>query len=223
MAPTGLTFKDVQVWALQDFPDHFKHLPDSNAFHVQFNVVRGYNHDKNFRSLVIGSTYTKTGKSADILAWLAGSRIQLGYIGKNRKGEPQVRPLASVEKDTSSSNFKFPFNLVPPTQSETEIACFNAVLRYYFLAKGWSKGVIDESDVFNRFVSRFPYACRAIANAAAEPVPSSHGTVYSQQASRVPVASANHQRMSFRADCQRSTPKQLVYCAQQPVAQSAAD
>ena len=199
MAPTGLTFKDVQVWALQDFPDHFKHLPDSNAFHVQFNVVRGYNHDKNFRSLVIGSTYTKTGKPADILAWLAGSRIQLGYIGKSRKGEPQVRPLASVEKDTSSSNFKFPFNLVPPTQSETEIACFNAVLRYYFLAKGWSKGVIDESDVFIRFVSRSPYACRAIANAVVEtpePTLTPYRTVYPQDASRVPVASANQQRMS---------------------------
>ena len=199
MAPTGLTLENVQAWAIRDFPDQFKHLPDAGAFHVQFNIVRGYNHDNSFKSLVIGSTHTKTGKPADILAWLAGSRIQLGYIGKNRKGEPQVRSLASPEKDTSSSNFKFPFNFVPPNQTETEIACFNAVLRYYFLAKGWSKGVIDESDVFNRFASRFPYACQAIANTVAgrsAPVPKSYGTLYPQQASRAPVASANHQRMS---------------------------
>ncbi|KAI4669289.1 uncharacterized protein J4E79_001332 [Alternaria viburni] len=177
MAPTGLTLENVQAWAIRDFRDQFKHLPDAGAFHVQFNIVRGYNHDNSFKSLVIGSTHTKTGKPADILAWLAGSRIQLGYIGKNRKGEPQVRSLASPEKDTSSSKFKFPFNFVPPNQTETEIACFNAVLRYYFLAKGWSKGVIDESDVFNRFVSRFPYACQAIANTVADrsaPVPNSH-------------------------------------------------
>ncbi|KAI4939764.1 uncharacterized protein J4E92_001050 [Alternaria infectoria] len=174
MAPTGLTLENVQAWAIRDFRDQFKHLPDAGAFHVQFNIVRGYNHDNSFKSLVIGSTHTKTGKPADILAWLAGSRIQLGYIGKNRKGEPQVRSLASPEKDTSSSKFKFPFNFVPPNQTETEIACFNAVLRYYFLAKGWSKGVIDESDVFNRF--RTPYLFEQIAD---DPFPDRSYTVFS--------------------------------------------
>ncbi|KAI4646920.1 hypothetical protein J4E93_005144 [Alternaria ventricosa] len=176
MAPTGITLEDVQAWAIRDFPDQFKHLPDAGAFHVQFNIVRGYNHDNSFKSLVIGSTHTKTGKPADILAWLAGSRIQLGYIGKNRKEEPQVRSLAPAEKDHSSSNFKFPFNFVPPNQTETEIACFNAVLRYYFLAKGWNNGVIDESDVFNRFVSRTPYLFEQIAN---DPLPNRSYTVLS--------------------------------------------
>jgi hypothetical protein len=35
------------------------------------------------------------------------------------------------------------------------------MLRYYLLAKGWEEGVIDESEVFNRFEAYFPDACRA--------------------------------------------------------------
>jgi hypothetical protein len=42
-----------------------------------------------------------------------------------------------------------------------EIARFKAMLRYYLLAKGWEEGVIDESEVFNRFEAYFPDACRA--------------------------------------------------------------
>ncbi|KAI4952199.1 hypothetical protein J4E91_003661 [Alternaria rosae] len=199
MAPAGLTFEDVQAWASRDFPDQFKHLPDAGAFHTQFNIIRGYNHDNSFKSFVIGSTYTKTRKPADLMAWLAGPRIIIGYMGKNRKGEPQIRHVVLTQENASSWSLKFPFNLIPPTQSQTEVACCDAMLRYYFLAKGWSKGVIDESNVFNRFVSRFPYACRAIANAVAErpePVPIPYYTVYPQEASRIPVASASQQRTS---------------------------
>ncbi|KAH6882732.1 hypothetical protein BKA58DRAFT_373832 [Alternaria rosae] len=194
MAPAGLTFEDVQAWASRDFPDQFKHLPDAGAFHTQFNIIRGYNHDNSFKSFVIGSTYTKTRKPADLMAWLEGPRIILGYIGKNRKGEPQIRHVVLTQENASSWSLKFPFNLIPPTQSQTEVACCDAMLRYYFLAKGWSKGVIDKSNVFNRFVSRFPYAYRAIANAVAEGpelVPIPYYTVYPQEASRIPVASAS--------------------------------
>ncbi|KAI4672545.1 uncharacterized protein J4E78_001046 [Alternaria triticimaculans] len=196
MAPTGLTFKDVQTWALRDFPEQFRQLPDAKAFHVQFNIVRGYNHDNDFKSLVIGSTRTKTGKPADVLAWLAGSRIQLGYIGKNRKGEQQIRHMVFAEENISWWRFKFPFSVILPTQGGTEIACFNAMLRYYFLANGWSKGVIDDSDVFHRFVSRFPHACRAIANAITqrpEPVPTPSVTVFPPGAGSVLAAPANYQ------------------------------
>jgi len=199
MAPTGLTFKDVQTWALRDFPEQFRQLPDAKAFHVQFNIVRGYNHDNDFKSLVIGSTRTKTGKPADVLAWLAGSRIQLGYIGKNRKGEQQIRHMVFAEENVSWWRFKFPFSVILPTQGGTEIACFNAMLRYYFLANGWSKGVIDDSDVFHRFVSRFPHACRAIANAITqrpEPVPTPSVTVFPPGAGSVLAAPANYQCMS---------------------------
>ena len=199
MAPTGLTLKDVQTWALRDFPEQFRQLPDAKAFHVQFNIVRGYNRDNDFKSLVIGSTHTKTGKPADILAWLVGSRIQLGYIGKNRKGEQQIRHMVFAEENVSWWRFKFPFSVILPTQGETEVACFNAMLRYYFLAKGWSKGVIDDSDVFHRFVSRFPYACRAIANAVTqrpEPVPTPSVMVFPPGARRVLAAPANYQCMS---------------------------
>ncbi|KAI4623786.1 hypothetical protein J4E80_003598 [Alternaria sp. BMP 0032] len=196
MAPTGRTFKDVQTWALRDFPNQFKYLPDALAFHVQFNVVRGYNHDNSFKSLVIGSTHTKTGRPVDVLAWLAGTRIQIAYIGKNRKGEPQIRHMVFAEENVSWWKFKFPFSIILPTQGETGVACFNAMLRYYFLAKGWTKGVIDDSDVFYRFVSRFPFACQAIANAVTQrpvPVLTSNVTAPPQEASRVPIASANYQ------------------------------
>ncbi|KAI4709580.1 hypothetical protein J4E89_005596 [Alternaria sp. Ai002NY15] len=179
MAPTGLTFKDVQTWALRDFPEQFRQLPDAKAFHVQFNIVPGYNHDNDFKSLVIGSTRTKTGKPADVLAWLAGSRIQLGYIGKNRKGEQQIRHMVFAEENVSWWRFKFPFSVILPTQGGTEIACFNAMLRYYFLANGWSKGVIDDSDVFHRF--------------RPEPVPTPSVTVFPPGAGSVLAAPANYQ------------------------------
>jgi hypothetical protein len=80
MPPTGLTFRDIQTWAAQDFPDDFKLLPDAKAFRIQFNIVRGYNHDNNFKSPIIENTYSKTGKPTDIIAWLTGSRIQIGHI-----------------------------------------------------------------------------------------------------------------------------------------------
>jgi hypothetical protein len=147
MAPTGLTFQDIQTWATQDFPAEFKLLLDAKAFSTQFNIIRGYNHGNNFKSLIIGNTYTKTGKLTDIIAWLTGSCIRIGYIGKNRKREPQIRHIEFAEENVSLWNFKFPFHFILPTQGETEVACFNAMLRYYFLAKGWSKGVVEKSDV----------------------------------------------------------------------------
>jgi hypothetical protein len=198
MPPTGLTFRDIQTWAAQDFPDDFKLLPDAKAFRIQFNIVRGYNHDNNFKSLVIGSTYTKIGKPVDIIAWLTGSRIQIGYIYKNQKEESRIRRMSFAEENISLWSFSSPFNFLKPTQSETEVACFNAMLRYYFLAKGWSKGVIDESDVFNRFVARFHYACRAVASAIGEEPGLDAG--YAQHASRVPGESADHKRKSGFSD-----------------------
>ncbi|KAI4636500.1 hypothetical protein J4E83_001455 [Alternaria metachromatica] len=149
MAPTGITLEDVQAWAIRDFPDQFKHLPDAGAFRTQFNIIRGYNHDRGFKSFVIGSTYTKTRKQIDLMAWLAGPHIVIGCIGKNRKGEPQIRPMTLTKENASSWTLEFPFNLIPPTQSQTEVACCDAMLRYYFLAKGWSEGVIDDSNLFN--------------------------------------------------------------------------
>ncbi|KAG9194671.1 hypothetical protein G6011_04706 [Alternaria panax] len=165
MTPPGLEFQDIHTWATQDFPADFQHLPDAKAFSVQFNIVRGFNHDSRFKSLVIGRTYTTRNEPVAILAWLAGTRIQIGYTWKNGKGEPQIQPIIFAEENVSWRNFKFPFNVIHPTQEQTEVACFNAMVRYYFLAKGWSKGVIDESDVFNRFVARFPHACRTVASA----------------------------------------------------------
>lgn len=199
IAPTGLTLEDAQAWAIRDFPDQFKYLPDAGTFRTQFNIIRGYNQDRGFKSFVIGSTYTKTRKPVDLMAWLAGPHIVIGYIGKNRKGEPQIRRMALTKENASSWSLEFPFNLIPPTQSQTEVACCDAMLRYYFLAKGWSKGVIDDSNVFNRFVARFPYACRAIADAVAErpePVPTPYATIFPPKAIRAPIASANYQCMS---------------------------
>ncbi|KAI4913786.1 hypothetical protein J4E90_005506 [Alternaria incomplexa] len=149
MAPTGITLEDVQAWAIRDFPHQFKHLPDAGAFRTQFNIIRGYNQDRGFKSFVIGSTYTKTRKPVDLMAWLAGPHIVIGYIGKNRKGEQQIRRMALTKESASSWSLGFPFNLIPPTQSQTEVACCDAMLRYYFLAKGWRVGVIDDSNVFN--------------------------------------------------------------------------
>ncbi|KAI4670933.1 uncharacterized protein J4E88_009685 [Alternaria novae-zelandiae] len=196
MAPTRITLEDVQAWAIRDFPDEFKHLPDAGVFRTQFNIIRDRNHNNSFKSFVIGSTYTKTRKPVDLMAWLAGPRIIIGYIGKNRKGEPQVRHMTLTEENASSWSLEFPFNLIPPTHSQTEVACCDAMLRYYFLAKGWSEGVIDDSSVFNRFVSRFPYALRAVAEAVAEtpePVPTPYASIFPPEASRVPIASANYQ------------------------------
>jgi hypothetical protein len=200
MAPTGITLQDVQTWAAQDFSADFKHLPDAQAFNTQFNIVRGYNHDKIFKSLAIGSTYTKTKKTVDIIAWLAGSRIQIGYIGNNRTGESKIRHMVFTEENGSSWSFKFPFNFIPPTQSETQVASFNAMLRYYFLAKGWSRGVIDESEVFNRFVARFPHACRAVANMVLQTSgldQNSYNTVYTEGTSRIPRDLVDYQRTYY--------------------------
>jgi hypothetical protein len=199
MAPTGLTFEAIHTWAARDFPDAFQHLPDAKTLNAQFNIIRGYNHGNNFKSLVIGTTYTKTSEPADLIAWLAGNRINVGYIGKDQTGKPQVRQMVLTKANVASWNLKFPFNSIPPTQSDTEVACFDAVLRYYFLAKGWSKGVIDDSNVFHRFVARFPLACKAVANSVAQRPglnPKSHGTVFPQKANGVAVEPANSQRTS---------------------------
>jgi hypothetical protein len=59
MAPTGLTFRDIQIWAMQDFPAEFKLLPDAKAFRTQFNIVWGYSHDNN---LEVSSSGTPTPK-----------------------------------------------------------------------------------------------------------------------------------------------------------------
>ena len=74
------------------------------------------------------------------------------------------------------------------------------MLRYYFLAKGWSKGVVDGLDVFNRYVARFPYACRAVANAVSQgstPGAKSFGATYAQEVSLIAGQGEIYEYTSF--------------------------
>jgi hypothetical protein len=161
MAMAATSLEGIQTWARQRFPDDFKHLPSAASFVSQLNTVPGYNSNVYFKSLVIGTMCNEKGKTVQIIAWLEGSHVKIGYIGKDRNDKQQIRSMAMTEKNASSWSFKSSFLFLLNRRDEVEIARFDAMLRYYLLAKGWEEGVIDESEVFNRFEAYLPDACRA--------------------------------------------------------------
>jgi hypothetical protein len=98
MAMAATSLEGIQTWARQRFPDDFKHLPSAASFVSQLNTVPGYNSDVYFKSLVIGTTCNEKGKTVQSIAWLEGSHVKIGYIGKDRNDKQQIRSMAMTEK-----------------------------------------------------------------------------------------------------------------------------
>jgi hypothetical protein len=111
MASTRITLEDIQAWATQHFPDDSKHLPDGSEFGLQMNTVSGYNRNKPFKNLVIGTTHNKAGRAANVVAWLQRRKIKIAYIGKDhgRTGQKQIRLLTSPEDKPMPGELKWPF------------------------------------------------------------------------------------------------------------------
>ncbi|KAL6710424.1 hypothetical protein ACN47E_009370 [Coniothyrium glycines] len=159
MALLGSSFQHVQTWAQLHFAADYKHLPHHSRMIMELHAVPDHNEAGFIKGLVIGSTTNKAQRRVRILAWLQGDRMHLGYIGKTRMGKVEVRFKTIGDNDAI---FDTPFKFITGAQLNTALPRLEALVRYYFLAKGPRESPYV-SGAFWEFSTHFAGACQDVA------------------------------------------------------------
>ena len=159
MALDGHSLDSVRKWAKQNFAADFQRLPHTYNFKLRLHMVPDYEETGYIKGLIVGTTLNKTQKPVDVLAWLEGSHMKTGYIGRTRTGKTEIR-YKSLTTDTI--RFNWPYYCILEGKTDAAIARFEALVRYCFLIKGGPDSTYIR-DGFDNFVAHFPGACQDVA------------------------------------------------------------
>lgn len=161
MSLTGYFHASIIRWANDTFPDDFHHLPGARDLTIQVHPISTGNDDC-LKGLVVGYNTDKKGRHIEILAWLEGGDVEVGHVMKRGKGLKLVRYEIEEDLVERMEGFVKPFCWVwrKDAVTETVLARFGALVRYYLLAKGSNKAIKGN---MSSFEEQFAGACWNVA------------------------------------------------------------
>lgn len=159
MALTDHSFESVKIWGTKHFTADFEHLPGAKDITLQINVPTD-SKGLYVTGLIVGSSIVENNTSrgtVDILAWLNGNCMKIGYTTKMKCGTFAIHLKTITD---CAITFHEPFSWVIKERGNTSVARFEALVRYCFLVKGAISAVKNN---FQHFVDHFPGACQDIS------------------------------------------------------------
>ncbi|KAH7068861.1 hypothetical protein BKA63DRAFT_421818 [Paraphoma chrysanthemicola] len=162
MSLTGYSHGTITSWAKQNFPADFEQLPGARDVAVRQHKIPGHGTTGCLKGLVIGISANATGKPIDILAWLEGNRMVVGYIDTMGKNVQDVRYDSIESLIHGAEQVKEPFCWVLESANDTAFSKLEALVRYFFLLKGSMQAIKNNLTDFSAY---FASACRDVAAA----------------------------------------------------------
>ena len=162
MSLNGYSHASILRWAKQNFPTDFQQLPGAKDVAVQLHKVPGRSNTGYLKGLVIGTAMNEKDTTVDVLAWLEGKQMLVGYVSKVGARLQDVRYDSYESVMQSVEVFKEPFCWIVESEDEEAFAQIEALVRYFFLLKGSMQAVKDNLEDFAAY---FSGACRHIAAA----------------------------------------------------------
>tara|TARA_R110002003_G_scaffold96_9_gene7451 strand:- start:40765 stop:41370 length:606 start_codon:yes stop_codon:yes gene_type:complete len=162
MSLTGYSHGSIMRWAKQNFAADVEQLPGARDVTVQQHKIPGHSKNGCLKGLVIGTSKSEKGEELDILAWLEGSRMVVGYVTVVGNRLQDVRFDSAESVIHGAEKFRAPFCWVLGGGDETAFGKLEALVRYFFLLKGSMHAVKDN---FEGFAIHFSGACRDVGAA----------------------------------------------------------
>lgn len=160
MGLLGYSHGSIVRWASEAFAKDFHHLPGARDVALQTHMIPRFGLTGCLEGLVVGTDEGDKGKPVEILAWLEGGDVEVGYIKTNGKKPKVVRYEVEEEVVGRMEGFVRPFCQMSRKDTGTALARFAALVRYYLLAKGSNKAIKGRTAWFEE---HFPTACRDVA------------------------------------------------------------
>ncbi|KAF9694398.1 hypothetical protein EKO04_007479 [Ascochyta lentis] len=163
---TSTTLGAVTSWAWKNFSDDFAKIPTCKDYTLQRFHLPGFGNNGQFKGIVIGTASEEIREdqraTVDVLAWLEGHQIAVGYISQLGW---KIHAVNYDDILDASIHFNAPFSWVLAAADETAVLRFESLIRHSFLARGFKNAIKGKGNL-SKFRDHFPGACRDVAQKA---------------------------------------------------------